>query len=192
MADEELMTAIKVFERRVDEAERKANTLRQALNALREDAGLSPRPPSGGGGAEDTDTVITEIKNDTFFGKKQQTAVREYLQMRRTAGVGPATPREIYDALVEGGFKYEAKDAKTALVGLRAMLRKRTNIFIKVGDTGTYGLTAWYPDARKPKATDSDNASDDDDSDEEKQVESRDDPDDQEETADEANATSAA
>lgn len=169
MTQSELAPLIEKLERRVEEAERKANSLREALNVLREDAGMPPRPSGIGSPDGAPAAQAAEIGSDTFFGKKQQTAVREYLEMRKSHGdEGPATPREIYDALVAGGFKYEAKKAETALVGLRAMLRKRTNVFVRVGDTGKYGLLSWYPDYRRQK----DEPDDDDDSDDEMSAES--------------------
>jgi hypothetical protein len=66
------------------------------------------------------------------------------------AGQGPATAREIYDAIKAGGYVFEAKDATTALVGMRALLRTQPNVFHRLPQ-GTWGLTAWYPDAKKPK-----------------------------------------
>lgn len=92
-----------------------------------------------------------QINSDTFYGKKQATAIREYLEMRRSAGMGPAKPREIYDALCQGGFQYRAKDEETALVGMRTMLRKSNVTFHKVPGTGAYGLRSWYPNARPVK-----------------------------------------
>jgi len=53
-------------------------------------------------------------------------------------------------ALVAGGYKFEAKAPEIALVGIRALLRKRTNIFHKLPNN-TYGLTEWYPGAKAPK-----------------------------------------
>lgn len=172
-----------MLERRLAETERKANTLLEALNELRAEAGLPPRPPGhGGGGSGPSASVSTQIKPDTFFGKKQQTAIREYLEMRRAQGLGPAKPREIYDALVAGGFRYDAKDAETALVGMRAMLRKRTATFIKVGN-GAYGLTSWYPDAKKPKPASPVAGSSDDDTDDDSDTETAASPDEESDDA---------
>ncbi len=78
-------------------------------------------------------------------------------------GDGPAKPREIFDALKAGGFEFEAKDDNIAMIGLRNMLRKRYETFQKLS-SGTYGLCAWYPDAKKKKPIVAD--SDDDDADE--------------------------
>ena len=149
--DDRMGPAITALEKRLVEAERKVNELRSAINVLCEEAGMSPRYPDGGGngsgGGGGTHT-LSQIKSDTFYGKPQQTAIREYLEMRKAQGMGPATPREIYDALSQGGFDFRAKNDEIAMVGLRALLRKRTETFHRLPNTGTYGLLAWYPNAR--------------------------------------------
>lgn len=151
--------AIEALERRLADLERKGNTLIEVINDLRAESGLPPRPPFGTGNSDGASPTvgggtISSIRSDTFYGKKMQTAVREYLDMRRAAGIGPAKPRDIYDALVKGGFQSDAKDEQVALVGLRAMLRKRTNYFHKLPN-GTYGLTAWYPNPKQTKTDES-------------------------------------
>lgn len=140
--------AISALERRLQSLERKVNEVRSAINILCEEAGEPPRYPDGGGGG--SSPSVTQIKDDTFYGKKQQTAIREYLEMRRTQGLGPAKPREIFDALKAGGYQFETKDDEVGMVSLRALLRKRTNIFHKL-PTGSYGLLSWYPDAKPLK-----------------------------------------
>lgn len=65
-----------------------------------------------------------------------------------------------------GGYQFQAKDEETALVGLRAMLRKRTAVFHKL-PTGSYGLTSWYEDIKAQKTAegaddDTDTESDED------------------------------
>jgi hypothetical protein len=150
--NEALIPAISLLEGEYDEMERNANALLGTINVLRARAGLPPKQPGGGsspGGG--SGGAITQIKGDTFYGKKLQTAIREYLEMRKAQGLGPAKPREIYDAITEGGFKFDAATAEVALVGLRALLRKRTNFFHKL-PTGAYGLTSWYEHLKAPKA----------------------------------------
>jgi hypothetical protein len=165
--DASIKTVIDSLVRRLQEKERLANELRGAATELREtinilcvQAGLPPRFPDGGGAGSEPPIEhgtaapvgqTAQINSDTFYGKKQATAVRDYLEMRRSAGTGPAKPREIYDALCQGGFQYRAKDEDTALVGLRTMLRKNTVTFHKVPGTGAYGLRSWYPNARPVK-----------------------------------------
>ena len=121
---------------------------------LRERAGLVPKQPGpgGGGSGPNAGATITQIKPDTFYGKKLQTAMREYLEMRKAQGVGPTKPREIYDAITAGGFQFDTTSPEYAMDGMRQMLRKRTNFFHKLPN-GTYGLTAWYPHAKSAKAS---------------------------------------
>jgi hypothetical protein len=152
---------IALLETRYIEAQKIADEKLAALNAVRQEAGLPARQSGIEAGANETGTVLTQIKRDTFYGKKQMTAVREYLEMRRGQGDGPATPREILDALKAGGYPFEAKSDDIALVGLRALLRKANNVFHKLPGTGAYGLLSWYPNA-KPSRDDTEN--DDDDS----------------------------
>jgi hypothetical protein len=146
--------AIDALEQRLADYERKANSIVEVINDLRKEDGLPPRGPFGGGGdatrARAGNHTVTQIKSDTFYGKKLQTAVREYLEMRKIQNLGPATPREIYDAITQGGFKFEAKDANTSMIGMRALLRKRTAFFHRLPNN-TYGLTSWYPDLKKQK-----------------------------------------
>ena len=141
--------ALEVLERRLSDLERKANVLIETINDLRTEDGLPPRPPfgSGGGGgissAGSGGAALTQIRPDSFYGKKLQTAVREYLEMRFAVAGGrsdPATPKDIYEAITKGGYQFDAKTPDIAMVGLRALLRKRTAFFHKFPN-GTYGLT---------------------------------------------------
>lgn len=145
---------IALLEARYIEAQKIADEKLAALNAVRQEAGLPPRSPgveaSGGEGAP----VLTQIKRDTFYGKKQMTAIREYLTMRRAQGDGPATPREILDALKAGGYRFETKSDDIALVGVRALLRKANSVFHKLPGTGSYGLLEWYPNAKPSREDD--------------------------------------
>ena len=146
--NDEVQPAIDRLVRRIEEMERKANGLKQAVNVLCEEGGLPPRYPDGGGGGGDpvTKPAACQISDHTFYGKRQQTATREYLEMRKT----PAKPREIYDALKQGGFDFEGKDEDSSLAALREMLRKRSNFFHKL-PTGSYGLTNWYEHIKQSK-----------------------------------------
>lgn len=153
MPAEDLTAAIAALERRLAEHERKGNELKGVINVLYAEAGLPlkfPELAAGSGGAA-SGAVLTQIKRDSFYGKKQMTAIREYLEMRRLQGNGPATPREILDALKAGGYQFEAKSDEIALVGLRALLRKATTVFHKLPGAGGYGMLAWYPDAKQSK-----------------------------------------
>lgn len=148
--------AIDALEEDLVEAERHVNALLSAVNVLRAKAGLPPRTPSdGGGGASqqgqpsspESSAVLTQIKHDTFFGKRMGTAAREFLEMRKAQGQGPAKAREIFDALTAGGFQFNTKDDATSLVSLRNTISKNSAMFVKLPN-GMFGLKAWYPGAR--------------------------------------------
>jgi hypothetical protein len=153
MGDAVTEAAIAKLEHSIEEYEHKIRALRAAINTMCEDAGESPRyadalSMSGSGGTTTSTAKISKIQDDTFYGKKQTPAMREYLEMRKALGMGPATPREIYEAIKSGGYQFETKDETVALVGLRALLRTQPNVFHKLPQ-GTYGLTSWYPDAKR-------------------------------------------
>jgi hypothetical protein len=148
--------AIDALEKDLANLERQANGLLTSINLLREKAGLPPR--DGGwasASAQDGDahagTPKLKLHSDSFTGKKLTSAVREYLQMRKANGAdAPATSREIFYALKEGGFISGAKEDATALIVLRTMLRKNVVTFAKL-QNGKYGLRAWYPSLKAPK-----------------------------------------
>lgn len=152
--------AIDALEKDFAGLERQANGLLQSINLLREKAGLPPRPggwnPSGiASAAHAAGGSAVKLHSDSFTGKKLGSAVRQYLEMRKqSGGDAPATSREIFDALKEGGFVSGAKDDATALVVLRTMLRKNTTMFAKL-QNNKYGLRVWYPNLKPSKeATD--------------------------------------
>lgn len=110
-------------------------------------------PPEG--------VAINAIRNDQFYGQPLATAIREFLQMRKAAGGGAASVKEIYDALVRGGFKFEARDDVNAQRGLRQSLTKNSITFHKLPN-GNYGLLEWYPNAKpaRPDRDEEDEAED--------------------------------
>ena len=83
--------------------------------------------------------------------------------MRKASNLGPATPRQIYEALVEGGYQFEAKSKDIAMVGLRSNLRKNSKTFHRLPN-GQYGLLSWYPNAKaaKPNAAGNGDEADED------------------------------
>jgi hypothetical protein len=147
--------AIELLVSQIEELERKANAYRASVNVLCAQDGRPPLYPDGGGNgsgartpsAQGASPINTQITNDRFYGKPQQTAVRELLQIRKASGLSAAKPAEILEGLKAGGYVVEAKSDDIALVGLRAMLRKRSNIFHKLPN-GAWGLKEWYPNAK--------------------------------------------
>jgi hypothetical protein len=158
--------AIELLVSQVDDLERKANAYRVSVNVLCAQDGIPPIYPDAGGGggggngqkaqAPSSDVEAqghspASIRGDTFYGKPQQTAVREYLAFRKGANMGPAKPAEILDGLKQGGYQVQATTDEIALVGLRAMMRKRNTVFHKLPN-GAWGLREWYPNAKPAKA----------------------------------------
>jgi hypothetical protein len=145
----ERQTEIDALVRRVEDMDRKANVVRRAVNVLCEEASLPVRFPEimeSSGSAK-----AMQINDATFYGKKLQTALKEFLEMRGKEH--PAKPKEILDALKSGGYVFETKNDDVALVSLRATLRKRHLVFHRL-PSGAYGLTAWWPELKKSKSDD--------------------------------------
>ncbi|HEU0052539.1 MAG TPA: hypothetical protein VFQ39_05150, partial [Longimicrobium sp.] len=122
-------------------------SLKRAANALCQ---LEGREPVYAEVEQRTERAAYSIRRDQWYGQPLSTAVREYLSMRRASNRGPATVNEIYEALANGGFLFEAKGAENAKRGLRISLRKNSSIFHRLPD-GSYGLIEWYPEAKARK-----------------------------------------
>jgi hypothetical protein len=122
---------------------------KKLINMLCGRAGIAPMyadaqlQPSG---------VALSIRSDQFYGQPLAGAIRTILEMRKSQGRGPATVNELYDALLEGGFKFDTKDEANAKRGLRISVTKNTQTFHRLpGPTGRIGLLEWYPRAKQPK-----------------------------------------
>lgn len=98
---------------------------------------------------------LGSIKPDSFYGRPLATVIREYLQMRRGSGQSAATVNEIHEALKLGGYEFETKDEDNAKRGLRASLSKNP-IFHQLPN-GQYGLSEWYPKAKKKQQEEAQN-----------------------------------
>src|ERR1700730_5924795 len=147
---DEFKPAIDALVADLREQERRVATTKQMINRLCE---LSGAPPMFADVSLSDRPTVTGIRSDHFYGKVQTTAAREYLELRHAANQGPAPPREIFDALVAGGFKFDTKNELNAITGLRATLRKNSSIFHKLPN-GDYGLLSWYPNAKGPIRSD--------------------------------------
>ena len=158
--------AIDELEKDIFELERKRNGLIDAANILREKAGLPPRDSNGSEGGDGRTSrsggVTQSIGSDQFYGKRMGAAAREYLEMRKASGAGPAKPRDIYEALKAGGYEFRGKDETNQMVVLRTTLRKSSQMFHKLPN-GLWGLRAWYPSVKEAKESEqatADNATD--------------------------------
>ena len=92
------------------------------------------------------------IQSDQFYGQPLASGIRQILEMRKSINQGPATVNDIYDALKEGGYKFETKNDDNARRGLRISLMKNTATFHKLPN-GKFGLLEWYPGVKPAKVT---------------------------------------
>ncbi|MEM9495779.1 MAG: hypothetical protein AAGA09_07225 [Pseudomonadota bacterium] len=148
--------AIAALKADIDAMEEKIRETKNAVNTLCSHAGL---PPEYVVSDHKTET-LSSIRPDTFYGKTIGVAAREYLDMRKASSMGPTTPKEIYNALVEGGMQFDTKTAANAQISVSNTLRKNSKIFHRLPN-GNYGLLTWYPGAKAEKTnTDTQTATD--------------------------------
>lgn len=122
---------------------------KEMVNRLRDYAGKPPLYSD----AELKSASHTGItRSDQFYAKPLAGSARSILEMRHESGVGPATAREIYEALVEGGFHFDTKSEANSIRSLRISLSKNIAVFHKLPN-GEFGLRAWYPKLPKGKNT---------------------------------------
>ena len=136
---DEFRPAIEAAQEQLADQEKQVRETKKAIEAMCVLAKVDPMYLE----VEEGASKPASIRADTFYGKRMSTAAREYLEMRRTMSLGPASPREVYEALTDGGFSFDTKDEQTALVSLRATLRKSSSIFHRLPN-GQYGLLKWY------------------------------------------------
>ncbi|ABE61108.1 hypothetical protein Nham_2406 [Nitrobacter hamburgensis X14] len=121
---------------------------KETVNTL---CGAIGRPPAYS--LESAATALpTQIRSDQFYGQPLAASVRTILEMRRAQNLGAAANREIYDSLVAGGYEFDTKSEDIAQKSLRNSLAKNTALFHKLPN-GQFGLLAWYPNVKKPKAS---------------------------------------
>lgn len=152
MMREEFRPAIEALQKDLADQERKVIETKTMINKLCELTGDAPMYADVGQASEPT---IANIMSDTFYGKSLSAAAREYLEMRRLANLGPTNPREVFEALQQGGFAFDTKDETNAISGVRQTMRKNSAVFHRLPN-GEYGLLAWYPKAKKSKSSDDD------------------------------------
>jgi len=102
------------------------------------------KPPLFSDASLTTSEVSGITRTDQFYGKPLASAVREVLNIRQNSNIGPATVKEIYELLLEGGYSFDAKDAQNAQRNLRISLAKNVALFHKLPN-GRFGLVSWYP-----------------------------------------------
>ncbi len=147
--------AINALKSDIDKLQQQINEKKKMVNQL---CAYAQREPMYADISDDSYESVGRIRPDQFFGRPQATVIAEYLQMRKRSNLGAAKVREIYDALIEGGYQFNTKKEDIALVSLRNALSKNTAKFVKLPN-GTYGLVEWYDKnkVKRMQQADSDN-----------------------------------
>lgn len=142
-----LDAAVAELQKKLQEQEQAVIQTKQMINQL---CGFMNKPalyPD----AELTTSKTAAVRPDEYYGKPLQTVIREVLERRQH--IGPATAREIYDALIEGGYDgFRTDDEQNRITGLRISLRKNARTFHKLPG-GQWGLVDWYPKVREKRNT---------------------------------------
>src|SRR5690242_4277206 len=98
------------IQKTIDDAQRKLRDLEDAVRKAKEQINwlchLAGQPPM----FSDTEPAVQgnlfAIRSDQFFGRPLATVAREYLELRKSAGLGAATLEEIFEALSRGGYSF--------------------------------------------------------------------------------------
>jgi len=139
MSEEFVNRTIELVQTQVQDLERQLQEKKRVANDLCALNGRAPIYADTG-----SSSVATSIRSDEFYGKPLATVVRTVLEKRAAANLGAATVNEIYDAMVQGGYPFDAKNDENAKRGLYISLGKNSTTFHKLPN-GTYGLLDWYP-----------------------------------------------
>jgi hypothetical protein len=144
---EHVTKTIELFQGQIADLEKELSKKKQLVNELC--AAISQAPIYA-----DTDpskSACRALRPDEFYGQPLATAIRLVLDRRRAAGLGSGTVNEIFDVLVAGGYKFDAKSEENAKRGLYSTLTKSSTTFHKLPN-GSYGLLEWYPNAKEAKS----------------------------------------
>jgi len=146
MEKEFVLKTIEMLQGQIQKAELEIGEKRRTVNSL---CAAISRPPVYADGEPSFGKSLS-IRSDEFYGKPLATAVRAILEKRAAAGLGSASVYEIYDRMVEGGFRFGTKNEGHARRALAISMAKNTTTFHRLPN-GDFGLTEWYPEASKEK-----------------------------------------
>jgi hypothetical protein len=146
MHDEHVSRTIEMVQSQILNLEKELAEKKRMVNSLCGLVGRSPvyantEPGSG---------ISVGIRSDEFYGKPLASVVRAILEKRSAAGLWAASLDEIFEAMLQGGFRFDAKNDGTAKRALAISLSKNTVTFHRLPN-GNIGLTEWYPEAAKNK-----------------------------------------
>lgn len=140
-----LLETIAHLQKKLRQEEDQVAQTKKTINSLCAEAGQPPMfaETEASGGS------VFAIRSDLFYGRPLATGIKEYLTLRKASNLGAASVREIYDALVRGGYKFETTNEDNARRTLQISLSKN-QAFHRI-PTGAWGLREWYPNAKIEK-----------------------------------------
>jgi hypothetical protein len=139
-----IIKTINDLQKRVEEHESHAVRLKTTINEL---CLMSNIPPKYADISSSSGPRSFQLRSDQFHGRPLATVVREYLELRRAADIGPASTAEIFEALTEGGYEFNTKSDDISKISLSNSMRKNT-VFYTLPNK-KWGLAEWYPNAKK-------------------------------------------
>ena len=149
MADQpdHVLQTIATLQSDVEKLLEEARETMRFVNKLCKRAGIPIKYPEADTVALGADQVPLSIASDQFYGQTLAGSMRTILELRRALKQGPASVNDIYDTLLQGGFKFDTSNEENRKRNLRISLGKNTAQFHKLPN-GMFGLTEWYPNVR--------------------------------------------
>lgn len=142
MADDHIKQTLDVLEAELHKQEEDVIGTKRLINTLRARTGLPLKYADAD--LTSSNSVPLSIQSDQFYGRPLAGCMRAILEMRRVLKQGPASVNDIYDALKQGGYKFDVKNEDNAKRGVRISLMKNIAVFHKLPNN-LFGLTEWYP-----------------------------------------------
>jgi len=141
--NENILSTIEVLTKKVASKEEEANKLKKLINELCAEEGIEPKYPH----VSESAGSSAVMRSDQFYGQTLTAAIRNYLEIRKSGNLGPASPIEIYSAIADGGYKFGTDNLENAKISVSNAIRKSSSIFHRLPN-GKYGLLSWYPSAK--------------------------------------------
>jgi hypothetical protein len=133
------------LESRLQELDAESKKIKSAINCLCDVMGLPPKYQD----LEEERKSIHNQRADEYYGKPLATVVTEVLNKREVQELGAATLDEIYEQLINGGFRFTGKNDGIKKRGLAISMSKNQKFHKLPNDT--WGLTKWYPNVKETK-----------------------------------------